>query len=109
MSLSKLDQLYRQVILDAASHPKHHGELADATQSVTLKNPSCGDLLTLDLDVRDGVIQDIAFSGSGCTISQASASLMTTQVLHQPVDKALADVQIFSDLIIDGDHPQKTN
>ncbi|WP_262314778.1 Fe-S cluster assembly sulfur transfer protein SufU [Lacticaseibacillus parakribbianus] len=102
MALTKLDQLYRQVILDEAYHPRHHGTLAAPTHQVTVRNPSCGDVLTLALEVKDGVIKDAAFSGSGCTISQASGSLMTDRIIGQTPQHVLNLVATFSDLVIDG-------
>ncbi|WP_125704565.1 Fe-S cluster assembly sulfur transfer protein SufU [Lacticaseibacillus daqingensis] len=105
MALTKLDQLYRQVILDEANHPRHHGTLAAPTHTITVRNPSCGDVLTLQLRVADGVVQDAAFAGSGCTISQASGSLMTDQIIGQTPAVVQQMVQTFSQLVIDGTAP----
>ncbi|WP_179395653.1 Fe-S cluster assembly sulfur transfer protein SufU [Lacticaseibacillus absianus] len=102
MALTKLDQLYRQVILDEATHPRHHGKLSQPTHTITVRNPSCGDVLTLDLQVVDGVIQAAAFAGSGCTISQASGSLMTDQIIGQTPATVSRMVETFSTLVIDG-------
>ncbi|MFD1393883.1 Fe-S cluster assembly sulfur transfer protein SufU [Lacticaseibacillus jixianensis] len=107
MSLTKLDQLYRQVILDEANHPRHHGVLKAPTHAVTLRNPSCGDVLTLQLQVKDGKIQDAAFAGSGCTISQASGSLMTDQIIGKTPAQVAAMVTAFSDLVINGSVPDE--
>lgn len=107
MALSKLDQLYRQVILDEANHPRHHGKLAKATHQVTLRNPSCGDVLNLELQVVDDQVVDAAFSGSGCTISQASASLMTDQIIGKSPAAVTELVLIFSDLVVNGEHPEE--
>lgn len=106
MALSKLDQLYRQVILDEAYHPRHHGQLGHPDATVTLRNPSCGDVLTLQLAfAADGSVSDAAFSGAGCTISQASASLMTDQIIGQKRAAVRAMVDTFSRLVIEGDDP----
>lgn len=104
MALTKLDQMYRQVILDEAYHPRHHGKLDAPTHEITLRNPSCGDVLTLDLKVADGKVTDAAFSGSGCTISQASGSLMTDQIIGHTPDEVQDMVATFSDLVIDGEN-----
>jgi len=93
MALSKLDNLYRQVILDHSSHPHHHGSLDDSSQHVELNNPTCGDVIHLELITEDDVIKDIAFSGHGCSISTASASMMTEAV----IGKSLTQVQALSD------------
>ncbi|MFD1432396.1 Fe-S cluster assembly sulfur transfer protein SufU [Lacticaseibacillus yichunensis] len=105
MPLSKLDQLYRQVILDEAYHPRHHGSLPDYDHSVTLQNPSCGDVLTLQLKLSDGQIADAKFSGSGCTISQASGSLMTDLIIGKTPAAVQQLVETFSTLVIDGRAP----
>lgn len=63
MALTKLDQLYRQVILDEAYHPRHHGKLSAPDRSVTLRNPSCGDVLTLQLQVAADRVTDAKFPG----------------------------------------------
>lgn len=65
MGLSKLDNLYRQVILDHSSHPHHRGSLTDSTSKIELNNPTCGDVIELQVDVKDGIIKNIAFDGSG--------------------------------------------
>lgn len=100
MALSKMDNLYRQVILDHSAHPHHHGDLAASTNQIELKNPTCGDVLQLDIKVEDKKIKDIAFNGYGCTISQASASMMTDAVLNKTTDQAENMVQAFSNMII---------
>ena len=64
MALSKLDNLYRQVILDHSSHPHHHGQLQDG-ETVDLNNPTCGDVIKLSLKLDGDTITDIAFDGSG--------------------------------------------
>lgn len=100
MALSKMDNLYRQVILDHSAHPHHHGKLDDSTNQIELKNPTCGDVLQLDVKVKDNKIADIAFSGYGCTISQASASMMTDAVINKDIDTAEDMVEDFSNMIL---------
>lgn len=99
MALSKLDNLYRQVILDHSSHPHHRGKLGDSTQTIEMNNPTCGDVIQLELAVEDGVIKDIAFDGSGCSISTASASMMTDAVVGKTVAEAEALAADFSKLV----------
>ncbi|KRL67854.1 iron-sulfur cluster assembly scaffold protein for SUF system, SufE2 [Companilactobacillus versmoldensis DSM 14857 = KCTC 3814] len=95
-----MDNLYRQVILDHSAHPHHHGKLDDSTNQIELKNPTCGDVLQLDVKVKDNKIADIAFSGYGCTISQASASMMTDAVMNKDIDTAEDMVEDFSNMIL---------
>ncbi len=99
MALSRLDNLYRQVILDHSSHPHHHGVLDDSTNQIELNNPTCGDVIQLQLVVQDDRIVDIRFSGSGCSISTASASMMTDAVIGKTEKEALELVQEFSELV----------
>lgn len=99
MALSRLDQLYRQVILDHSSHPHHHGTLEQATNQIELNNPTCGDVIQLQLILEEDRINDIRFSGSGCAISTASASMMTEAVIGRTTQEALALVDQFSLLV----------
>ena len=99
MALSRLDQLYRQVILDHSSHPHHHGNLADSSQKVELHNPTCGDVVTVEVKLKDEIIEDIAFSGHGCSISTASASMMTDAVIGKTLAEASQLSELFSDLV----------
>lgn len=99
MGLAKLNQLYREVILDHAQHPRNRGELADATGVMELHNPTCGDVISVSVQIDDDKIADLKFAGSGCTISQASASLMTTVLMNQSVERARELIMAFSALI----------
>ena len=98
MALSKLDNLYRQVILDHSSHPHHHGQVAGG-ETVDLNNPTCGDVIQLTLKLEGDTIKDIAFSGSGCSISTASASMMTDAVIGKSAVESLELADIFSDMV----------
>lgn len=99
MALSKLDNLYRQVILDHSSHPHHHGTLEESSQKIEMNNPTCGDVIELQIAVKDNVIQDIAFTGSGCSISTASASMMTDAVIGKTLTEAEQLAEDFSQLV----------
>ena len=98
MALSKLDNLYRQVILDHSSRPHHYGELHGG-ETVDLNNPTCGDVIKLTMQADDDHITDIAFNGSGCSISTASASLMTDAVIGKTKAEALELADIFSKMV----------
>jgi nitrogen fixation NifU-like protein len=99
MALSKLDNLYRQVILDHSSHPHHHGSLDASNQTIEMNNPTCGDVIELQLDIQDNIIKDIAFNGSGCSISTASASMMTDAVIGKSLAEAEQLAEDFSQLV----------
>lgn len=75
--MSELDELYQEVILDHNKSPRNYRVMANANRQAQGYNPLCGDQLTVYLLVEGGLIKDIAFQGSGCAISKASASMMT--------------------------------
>ncbi|HSD10790.1 MAG TPA: SUF system NifU family Fe-S cluster assembly protein [Candidatus Binatia bacterium] len=78
--MSELTDLYREVILDHNKKPRNFQKLADANCTAEGFNPLCGDQIELYVKLEDGVIRDIGFQGSGCAISKASASLMTSML-----------------------------
>lgn len=83
-----LDDLYREVILDHYSHPRNKGVVDPADAAREGANPLCGDEIRVSVRVCDGIVEDIRFEGKGCSISQASASMMTEQVKGQSVEHA---------------------
>ena len=83
-----MDDMYQENILDHAKHPRNFGTLEHPTHSREEHNPLCGDRLRLDLLVRDGVIADVRFTGRGCAISQAAASMLTEELVGKTVDEA---------------------
>jgi nitrogen fixation NifU-like protein len=96
-----LDDLYRELILDHYRHPRNKGNLAEATARSEGYNPLCGDEIEIDLDVEDGVIREVAFRGRGCSISQASASMLTEAVKGQAVADARHLADAFRKLMIE--------
>jgi nitrogen fixation NifU-like protein len=80
--------MYRQQILDHYRNPRNYGELDDATFSHVGENPSCGDTIRVDVRLADDgeTIERVAFSGDGCAISQASASMLTSELLGKSLD-----------------------
>jgi nitrogen fixation NifU-like protein len=75
-----MDDFYRDFILDHYRNPRNFGHLEEPTASAEDLNPLCGDQIRVELDVRDGVVNDVKFSGQGCAISQASTSMLTETV-----------------------------
>jgi nitrogen fixation protein NifU and related proteins len=78
--MSELDELYQEVILDHNKSPRNFREMENANRRSEGYNPLCGDHVTVYVNLADGVIRDISFKGSGCAISKASASMMTTEL-----------------------------
>jgi nitrogen fixation protein NifU and related proteins len=78
--MSELNDLYQEVILDHNKNPRNFREIDDATQTADGNNPLCGDALRVYVAMEDDKVKDVAFKGSGCAISKASASMMTQVV-----------------------------
>lgn len=78
--MSALDELYREVILEHYKSPRNHGRLDDPDVATRGHNPLCGDDVEISLDLADDVVSDIRFQGKGCSISQASASMLTEAI-----------------------------
>ena len=97
--MSALNDLYQEVILDHNRRPRNYRRIEDASHHAEGHNPLCGDRLTLDVQVDDGRIADLAFQGSGCAISKASASLMTDAVKGQSVNEARDMVVRFQKMV----------
>jgi len=83
-----MEDLYREIILDHYENPRNYGVLPDADISYEDDNPLCGDRIRIDLKVQDGRIVDVRFSGKGCAISQASASMLTERIKGATVEEA---------------------
>lgn len=100
MSFNNLDQLYRQVIMDHYKTPRNKGTIEENSVNIEMNNPTCGDRIHLTLQVEDGIVKDAKFDGEGCSISMASASMMTQAVKGKDVDTALKLSDIFSDMML---------
>jgi len=85
-----MDDLYRDYILEHYRRPHNFGILEDPDARYEGANPLCGDRITMMLGIRDGVVAEVAFTGRGCAISQASASLLTDEIKGRPVAEVAA-------------------
>ena len=83
-----LDELYKEVILDHYKSPRNKRPLDGATVSLHKNNPLCGDEITLHARLEDGTVAEVTFEGQGCSISQASASMLTEAVRGKPAGDA---------------------
>jgi nitrogen fixation protein NifU and related proteins len=83
-----LDDLYKEVILDHYKSPRNKRELPDATASLQKNNPLCGDEVTIHARLEDGKVAEVTFEGQGCSISQASASMLTESVAGRTMEDA---------------------
>ena len=80
--------LYQQLIIDHNQNPRNYHELKNASHSANGHNPLCGDEITVSFIEKNGLIEDIAFMGSGCAISKASASIMTNTLKNMTINDA---------------------
>jgi nitrogen fixation NifU-like protein len=107
--VSDLDELYQELILDHTKRPRNFRDMPEATGWADGHNRLCGDKLRLYIKVSDGVIQDLAFKGEGCSISKSSASLMTEALKGKTVAQAQELHEKFHHLLTGGeDEPDDT-
>jgi len=99
----ELNDLYRRVIMDHYKNPRNRGELNDQAVTIQLNNPTCGDRISLQLQVEDGVVTNAKFTGEGCSISMSSASMMTEAVKGLQFDQAIELAERFS-LLMKGEN-----
>lgn len=98
-STPALGALYQELILDHYKSPRNKGALEGATASAHLHNPTCGDEIFLQLIVEDGRITEVRFSGQGCSISQASVSMMTQRLKGKTLEEAHALTGRFTEML----------
>jgi nitrogen fixation NifU-like protein len=95
--------IYKDIILDYYRHPRNFGDLEQPDVRAKDSNPLCGDIIEMQLKIKDGEIEDVRFKGKGCAISQASASMLTEVVKGKTLDevKALGKPDVLEMLGID--------
>ena len=94
-----LEDLYQEVILDHFRNPRCHGCVSHATQTATLYNPLCGDQIALTIKLESGKVSEIGFGGQGCSISQASASMMSDLCKGKTLEEVRALIQSFRSMM----------
>src|SRR5579884_384460 len=105
MSIGGIDDLYRDIILDHYQSPRNQGRLAEPDVATQGSNPLCGDEIEISLLIRDGRIADVAFQGRGCSISQASASMMTESIKGKTLAEAADLLGTFKTMMTDRNAP----
>jgi nitrogen fixation protein NifU and related proteins len=98
-STPALGDLFQDIILEHYKRPRNKGPIPDPTAHVHMNNPTCGDEVHLFLQVEDGIVQDVGFEGEGCSISQASISMMTQILKGQPVEQGLRIAERFKEMM----------
>lgn len=96
--MSNITQLYNQVINDHRKYPRNLG-LIEGYKTLKVKNPSCGDDVTVQLDIKDGIIKDVRHIGTGCVICCSSASVMSEVLKGKTVEEASSIIEDFYELI----------
>ena len=97
----EFDELYREIILDHYRNPRHGEPLEDPEVVAEGYNPLCGDEVEVRLRFENGAVSDLSFRGRGCSISQASGSMLTDAVIGKPVDEVRWLVELFTAMIKD--------
>lgn len=100
--MSELNDLYQEVILEHNKNPRNFREIEDADQTADGKNPLCGDALRVYVAMEGDKIADVAFKGSGCAISKASASMMTQAVKGKTREEAEVLFNEFHEMVTGG-------
>ncbi|WKL00839.1 SUF system NifU family Fe-S cluster assembly protein [Paenibacillus amylolyticus] len=95
----QLDDLYRRVIMDHYKNPCNRGTFDNDAVTVNLNNPTCGDRISLQILLKDGIVQEAKYTGEGCSISMSSASMMTEAVKGKTMEQALDIANRFSSLM----------
>ncbi len=96
-----LKEIYTEMIMEHNRSKHNKGPLEDADAVIRGHNPNCGDDLTVNVKISDGILVDITYQGTGCAISEASASIMIDLLKGSPVDEAKEKVKVFLDMIKD--------
>lgn len=97
--MSELDDLYQTLILDHNRSPRNFHDMGNSTGHAEGRNPLCGDVFDVWVDLKDGIISDVSFLGQGCAISKASASMMTTTIKGKTVAEATALFRRFHQMV----------
>ena len=103
MMEAPLTSLYQELILEHYRNPRNKGELADRTAEAYVANPVCGDEISIQIRLDGDRIEEIAFDGQGCSISQASVSMMTALVKGRERSEAIGLADLFTDMMREGE------
>jgi nitrogen fixation NifU-like protein len=94
-----MQSFYREILLDHFEHPRNRRELEEADVHEHIDNPLCGDQVTVYGKVNDDTLEDVSFTGRGCSISQASASMLTEQLTGKGLDEAEEKIEAFLEMM----------
>jgi nitrogen fixation protein NifU and related proteins len=94
-----MQNFYREILLDHFQRPRNRRELEDADIEEYIDNPLCGDVVTVYANLQDGTFEEVSFTGRGCSISQASASMLTEQLTGKSRDEAEEKIEAFMEMM----------
>lgn len=97
--MNMMRELYTQIIMDHYQRPRNRGEIPGADLEEHLLNPLCGDEVTVYASLEDGAVSDVKFSGKGCSISLASASMMTERLMGKSREAAEEEIRHFKNMM----------
>jgi len=101
---AQISALYQEMILDHYRRPRNKGEIENPDETIVMKNPLCGDEITIQLRYEGDKVEDVGFVGRGCSISQASASMMTQLVKGKSADEVESLRSRFRDMVMGNDN-----
>jgi SUF system NifU family Fe-S assembly protein len=108
--MSGLDNLFREVIMEHYKNPRNKGLKEDATYRLfRIKNPSCGDDITIQTKVVDGIIKDVRHMGHGCSISMASASILSEMMIDRPVEEAVKVANTYLNMVANKEYDENVD
>jgi len=103
--MSQLDHLYREIIMEHYKHPRNKGLVDDDHyHSGRIKNPSCGDDVTIQILTEDGLVKDVKQEATGCSISVAAASVLSELIIGQPVEQAKKTIDAYLNMVSNKDY-----
>ncbi|HEX2742494.1 MAG TPA: SUF system NifU family Fe-S cluster assembly protein [Rubrobacter sp.] len=94
-----MQSFYREIVLDHFQHPRNRRVLEDADIEEYIDNPLCGDVVTVYANLHDSIFEEVSFTGRGCSISQASASMLTEQLTGKSRDEAQEKIETFLEMM----------
>lgn len=97
--MNEFRDLYQEIILDHNKNPRNFRIMKDANHVSEGRNPLCGDHYTIYLKIENGILRDVSFHGSGCAISKASASIMTSELIGKRIEDAEKLFQLFHQVV----------
>lgn len=103
----ELEELYKEIIIDHYNNPRNFGELPDANATAEGANPLCGDEIHLELFVKNDVVENVKFHGAGCSISRASASMMTEMIKGKKIEDIKKLNEKFKGMLFEGNEDEE--